>query len=209
MRHPVLSVASRHLNSLLRVDSLEPREAAASLSLDWEWTATEPSNSPALVSGFETAPVSSDPPITSSVETVTSDVTNPTPDETGSPEVVTLRTTDSAKGEIRVGRGGGMHRLSGGPSNQAPVITSFVHVMQNGNTAVFTGQVNDETPGGLTIRFGGLPSLQGKTTTTDSTGAFTHTVVLQTNGSDTGMAEAQTTDPQGFDSNIASRFVNP
>ncbi len=81
--------------------------------------------------------------------------------------------------------------------------------MQNGNTAVFTGQVSDETPSGLTIRFAGLPSLQGKTTTTDSTGAFSYTVALQTNGSDTGMAEAQTTDPQGFDSNTATRFVSP
>lgn len=137
-------------------------------------------------------------------------MTNPTPDETTGPTATTLRSSDSAKGEIRVGRGGGIQRYSGGPSNQAPVITTFVYVMQAGNTAVFSGQVTDETPGGLTIRFGGEPdSLQNKTTTTDSTGAFTYSIVLQTNGTDTGNAEAQTTDPQGFDSNTAYRFVSP
>jgi hypothetical protein len=118
---------------------------------------------------------------------------------------------ESPKAEIRVnGRAGNFQPFSGGLLNKPPVITSFVHVMDPGGLCTFSGQVEDEAPGGLTVRFGGvLKSLQGLTATTDASGAFTKTVQLQTDGSDTGTAEAITTDPLGLDSNYAYRFVNP
>jgi hypothetical protein len=97
----------------------------------------------------------------------------------------------------------------GGGRGQAPYITAF-GCSSSGGVWTFTGHVEDDTPGGLTIRFGGAPlSLQGKTAVTDSSGNFSLTLSLQTNGSDAGTATTDTTDPDGNNSNTAHCDVNP
>lgn len=89
------------------------------------------------------------------------------------------------------------------------MITNFGYAAAGG-LWTFSGHVDDDTPAGLTIRFGGAPaSLQGKTAVTDSNGNFSLTLSLQTNGSDAGTATTDTTDPDGNNSNTAQCDVNP
>ena len=97
----------------------------------------------------------------------------------------------------------------GGGQGQAPVITNFSCRAASG-LWTFSGTVLDDAPAGLTVRFGGAPaSLQGQSAVTDSGGNFSFSVVLQTNGSDTGTATADTTDTDGNSSNTATCDVNP
>ncbi len=99
----------------------------------------------------------------------------------------------------------------GGPEeNAAPQIINFVGIARIGGIWEFTGTVVDESPGGLTITFGGEPdSLQGVTVVTDENGHFSITLSLLTNGSDDGLVTAQTTDAQGLASNVASCNIHP
>jgi hypothetical protein len=71
----------------------------------------------------------------------------------------------------------------------------------------FSGVVATDNPWGLTVRFGGLASLQGQTTEVQSDGTFRLTIRLQ-NGED-GLVTAQTTDWEGRDSNVAVDYVHP
>lgn len=212
MLHLAAAVETRRRTPLLRVDTLENREAPSSVALGWEWFAEAPASPTATYSSVVNLEPASDSVDTTTRTTVVDDPAQAvqlpaTPSDSGS---ASISTPDAEQAEIRVGRDGGPRRLSGGPSNAPPVISNFVHVMGAGGLCTFTGQVTDETPGNLTIRFGGAPdSLQGITATTNSTGAFTKTVQLQLDGTDVGTAEVQTTDPQGLDSNVAYRYVSP
>jgi hypothetical protein len=93
-------------------------------------------------------------------------------------------------------------------NNQAPQIQVYCSEIGAGLIRVY-GQVTDESPGGLTVRFGGIPSAQGRTTTTLADGSFSMILHVQTNGSDIGVVTAQTTDNQGLDSNVDYDNVNP
>jgi len=89
-----------------------------------------------------------------------------------------------------------------------PKIINFTWSESVGGIVTFTGQVVDPAPAGLTVKFGGDPaSLQGKTATTDANGNFSLTLIMQTNGTDNGLATAQTTDSQGLQSNMAMTYV--
>jgi hypothetical protein len=217
MLQPAAGAGTRRRPSPLRVETLETREAPAFAALGWEWSSEEP-NAPDVVftnvgDSRQLADSTDEPEVVNATGAAPPVADSSTPGEADGSDTTAVTSpaaTDAAEVEIGVGRGGGVRQLSGGSSNAEPVITGFVHVMGVGGICTFSGQVTDETPGGLTIRFGGEPdSLQGVTAVTDSTGAFSKTVQLQTNGTDTGNAEVQTTDPQGLDSNIASRYVSP
>ncbi len=212
MSHLLSGAVPRHRRpSLLRVEPLEAREAAASVVFGWEWLGDEPATTGAA-SHMTQAPPPSEPTRESAAVNnaqVSAPAALSKPDPSG--QAATPReVVGTDKVEIRVGRGGGPRLLSGGPSNQPPVITSFVHVINSSMVCTFTGQVSDETPGGLTIRFGGHPAaVKGLTAVTDSTGAFQVSVTVATDGSDTGNTSVQTTDPQGLDSNFAYRYLAP
>jgi hypothetical protein len=98
----------------------------------------------------------------------------------------------------------------GGVPNAAPQLVNFTAVEVVGGMWRFTGDVIDEAPGGLTITFGGEPvSLQGETTTTDANGHFDVVLLMNTDGSDNGLASAQTVDAQGLESNVALTNICP
>lgn len=95
-------------------------------------------------------------------------------------------------------------------ANAAPRIINFVAVETGAGMWTFTGEVVDEAPGGLTITFGGVPvSLQGKTTTTDASGHFAVAFEMNMDGTDDGLATAQTVDSAGQVSNVAVYGVHP
>jgi hypothetical protein len=87
-----------------------------------------------------------------------------------------------------------------------PVITEFHASEGEGGWWTFSGVVVADNPWGLTVRFGGLSSLQGQTTDVQGDGTFQLTIRLQ-NGEE-GLATAQTTDWQGRDSNLAQDYVH-
>lgn len=95
------------------------------------------------------------------------------------------------------------------PQNVAPQIVDFAPEDLGGGLFRFTGRVIDESPAGLTVSFGGIPSMSGQSITTASDGTFTITVQLQTDGSDVGNVTASTLDPQGLASNVPLVYVNP
>lgn len=96
------------------------------------------------------------------------------------------------------------------PQNAAPQIINFEGVEIVGGMWEFTGDVVDETPGGLTITFGGEPvSLRNQTTTTNASGHFDVVYYVNTDGSDNGLVTAQTVDPQGLASNVAMCDIHP
>jgi hypothetical protein len=91
-----------------------------------------------------------------------------------------------------------------------PTIGNFQGVKVAGALWQFTGDVVAPAPGGLTVTFGGEPeSLQGVTTPTDANGHFDMSMVMNTDGSDNGLASAQTTDADGHDSNLALYNISP
>src|SRR5262245_45114257 len=92
----------------------------------------------------------------------------------------------------------------------APRIVNFTAIEVVGGLWRFTGDVVDVAPGGLTIKFGGEPvSLGGKTATTDANGHFDKAFLMNTDGSDNGLASAQTADAQGHQSNVALYNITP
>jgi hypothetical protein len=103
------------------------------------------------------------------------------------------------------------HDVAGPPApvNVAPRIIDLVGTETEIGWYRFTGQVvNSATVGGLLITFGGVPSLQGQTTTTAADGTFTLTVPVRTDGTDTGEVTAQTS-ADGLTSNEASYYISP
>jgi virginiamycin B lyase len=94
-------------------------------------------------------------------------------------------------------------------ANAAPRIVDFTAEALGGGLYRFSGKVIDEMPNGLTITFGGVPTMVGKTTTTASDGTFSLTVQLETEGSDGGNVTATTVDMWGASSNVATVSVTP
>jgi hypothetical protein len=96
-------------------------------------------------------------------------------------------------------------------TSSAPTISNFTAAEAAGYLFTFTGTVTDASPAGLTVSFGGIPSLTNQTTTVASNGTFTFSIQLNPNGSDNGIATAQTTNWWGLQSNLAmdSVFVTP
>jgi hypothetical protein len=92
-------------------------------------------------------------------------------------------------------------------SNQPPAIVGFTASRNVGNLWTFSGTVEDEQPEGLVVRFGGLPSLAGKTAIAGAGGYFTITVELPPG--ENGIATAQTTDWFGLDSEVEEVLVVP
>ena len=95
------------------------------------------------------------------------------------------------------------------PTNLPPEIVDFVVIQIGPGLYRITGRVIDESPGGLEVTFGGVPSAVGQTATTASDGTFTLTVQMQTDGSDTGNISAVTQDSAGLSSNVATYWVDP
>lgn len=93
----------------------------------------------------------------------------------------------------------------GNLTSSAPVITDFVAMEEGGGYWAFRGRVIDECPGGLVVRFGGLPSLAGRTATVDSSGWFS--LAVQLAPGEEGTATAETTDWWDLDSNVAEALV--
>jgi hypothetical protein len=92
-------------------------------------------------------------------------------------------------------------------TSQAPVISNFSWVSSYNNTYTFTATVTDASAPGLTVTFGGIPSLANKTATVQSNGTVSLSVQLNNNGSDNGTATAQTTNWWGQLSNVAQTAV--
>jgi hypothetical protein len=92
-------------------------------------------------------------------------------------------------------------------ANNAPTVTNFQAIHQSLNVWTFQGQVTDESAPGLSVRFGGLPSLAGQMVTVGSDGWFYLTITLQ--AGEAGTASAQTTDWWGLNSNTALADVSP
>jgi streptogramin lyase len=81
----------------------------------------------------------------------------------------------------------------------APVITNFAATAEGSNIWTFSGTVTDQTPAGMVVTFGGLPSLVGQTAIVQANGTFELTVSLQ--AGEEGTATAQTIDAWGLVSN--------
>lgn len=86
-------------------------------------------------------------------------------------------------------------------TSAAPSVSNFAAQQGAGNCWTFTGRVTDESAAGLTVRFSGLPSLQGRMAQVQADGTFSITVQLAPG--ETGTATAQTTDWWGLTSNVA------
>src|SRR5262245_40075559 len=91
-------------------------------------------------------------------------------------------------------------------SSSAPVITNFKAIMGSFGFWTFTGKVIDEDPSHCTVKFSGLPELEGKTTTVAADGTFTYTVQLKPG--ETGMVLATATDCWGLTSQEAEAIVS-
>jgi hypothetical protein len=87
-----------------------------------------------------------------------------------------------------------------------PVIQGFSCREEDPHEFTFFGQVIDADPGGLVVHFGGLTSLEGKTTITLSNGYFSFTLLLQEGES--GQASAQVTNHEGLTSAIVYCVVD-
>jgi hypothetical protein len=93
-------------------------------------------------------------------------------------------------------------------AHQPPVIRNFTASEEGGGEWIFSGQVTDpnESVVGLTVRFGGLTSLKGKTATVEDDGWFHLVVFLKAN--ENGCATAQTISAAGLNSNLAEYLVH-
>jgi virginiamycin B lyase len=91
-------------------------------------------------------------------------------------------------------------------ASNPPTISNFVG-SNSGGVWTFTGKVNDSSPAGLTVSFGGLPSLAGKTATVQADGTFELVVALA--AGEQGTVTAQTTNWWGQNSNVAQWVVAP
>jgi hypothetical protein len=88
-----------------------------------------------------------------------------------------------------------------------PQIANFQAIQNAGTLWTFSGTVLDQSACGLTVTFGGLPSLAGKQTIVGQDCTFSDSIILQSGES--GVATAQTTDWWGQPSNVASATVKP
>lgn len=99
--------------------------------------------------------------------------------------------------------------LQGGPSTTAervPGIVDFYAQEGEDGLWTFSGLVVTDSPGGLLVIFGGLPTLVGQTTEVNEDGTFSLTIQL--GDCEGGLATAQTTDWDGLLSNVAEDYVH-
>jgi hypothetical protein len=115
--------------------------------------------------------------------------------------------TSSASAQVTSGSGLTLSRNqpSGPMGSMPPTISSFQATEGSGHSWTFTGHVQDASPAGLQVHFGGLASLFGKTATVGADGSFLLAATLQP-GED-GSANAQATDAAGMNSNMATTLV--
>lgn len=95
--------------------------------------------------------------------------------------------------------------------SNCPFIEEFVCGEDLGSPGwfIFAGRVIDESPGGLTVHFGGSPvSLGGKSAVTESDGWFSLRVQLNGTATDNGTGEAVVTDWWGLQSDVATCDVS-
>jgi hypothetical protein len=90
-------------------------------------------------------------------------------------------------------------------TSNPPTIMGFTCLQETGRVWTFYGWVSDEDPEGLTVSFGGIPSLEGQSTTVRADGSFSFTIELQP-GED-GTVTAQTFDWFGQYSEIEYTMV--
>ncbi len=95
------------------------------------------------------------------------------------------------------------------PADAPPEIVDFAAERLTTGLYELSGRVIDEQPSGLLVQFGGIESAEGKTATTDSEGYFSLTLMLKSDGSDSGQVTAVTHDAIGQESNTAAYYVNP
>jgi hypothetical protein len=93
--------------------------------------------------------------------------------------------------------------------SQPPEITAFCAAAQGHGFYIFSGTVKDANPAGVVVRFGGIPSMEGESTTCDADGNFSIAVVLKTDGTDCGAVTAIATDSLGLQSNEDWVDVDP
>jgi len=93
------------------------------------------------------------------------------------------------------------------PVSKAPFISNFYCISEYDDFWTLTGTVtdNDDPVAGFTIRFGGVLAGYNLSATTEVGGVFLVTVELQ--GLQMGTGTAQTTDPHGVLSNVASYWL--
>jgi hypothetical protein len=92
--------------------------------------------------------------------------------------------------------------------SEAPIIDAFMAIEASNNFWTFSGHVDDESGEGLDVNLGGIPSLQGETTTVDGNGNFSLTIPLSGDPSDNGTVWAQTQDWWNLLSNLATDLVH-
>ncbi len=194
---------------------IEPLDASSSL---W-YSTSEPAGSSTTASDPASAPPAGDTSGSTSSSGSTSTSTSPsTSTQSGSPEpasvgvgtdVTDLASTGGSGMITKDPSGGGQGSGSTLPPppapNQPPRIDPFTGTEAPGRAWTFAGMVQDESPGGLIVTFGGLQSLVGKTAVTAPNGAFSTVEILQ--ASESGWATAQTVDAQGLASTIAKFYV--
>lgn len=93
-------------------------------------------------------------------------------------------------------------------TNLKPVIVNFSVVIQTGNWGVFTGTVQDENPGNLTVTLTGAAQCvaNGVTVTTDASGNFVFEAQLRP-VLDGGKVYADVSDAQGLAADSASYLI--
>lgn len=126
-------------------------------------------------------------------------------------ETITVQVGNSRSGSTTIvpGTPGSAVMVVGdNDTNAAPQLINFTASNLGGGLFLFTGRVtDDQSTAGLTVTFGGVPTMQGRTTTTASDGTFSFQIQLSTN--DVGTVTAVATDIWGLASNAASAFVTP
>jgi hypothetical protein len=90
--------------------------------------------------------------------------------------------------------------------HEPPVIIDFSAGEGVDGMWTFSGVVEAGNPSDLTVRFGGLDSLQGQAVRTEQDGSFRFTVHLAR--FEEGLATSQTKDWEGQDSNVAEAYVH-
>ena len=96
------------------------------------------------------------------------------------------------------------------PTNQAPQIVDFTAEELGNGMFLISGRVIDESPGGLTVKFGGsVATVNGRSCVTDANGYFSIVVQLRTDGTDEGWVSASTVDALGAASNQPEVHVRP
>ncbi|AMV23356.1 hypothetical protein VT84_03035 [Gemmata sp. SH-PL17] len=137
---------------------------------------------------------------------------SPAPVPVDTPDLIALPSVPRSDDPTVVALDGGETQLIPAPAptaNVVPCIVNFRGVEVMGGVWRFTGDVVSTAPGGLTISFGGEPNtLQDKSTTTDTNGHFDKTYLMKRDGSDNGLATAQTV-ANGLASNLAMYGIRP